>query len=218
MTTRPQNPLAEEYFVDLRRCAGRLPRQQRIELLAELRTHLDDGVDAAQSDADILNMLDALGTPKDIVDASAPPDTTEGPTGRLALAVSVVALILIRRCSSRSFSEPSRSSSGHGPGGRSVQRDGRPGWRPAPSLSVHWPPSSRWRSLRSSSPGGRDGHGAAVHPADSPPGIGATPRDSCVDLGHRRAGTSGCSSLVHGGGRGGADHGDGAGEDGAVAG
>lgn len=95
MTSQPQNPLVEEYFTDLRRRAGRLPRQQRKELLAELRAHLDDGMDAAQSDADTLNMLDALGTPKDIVDASAPPDTTGGPTGRLALASGVAALILI---------------------------------------------------------------------------------------------------------------------------
>lgn len=95
MTTRPQHPLAEEYFAELRRSAARLPRQQRTELLSELRSHLDSGVAEADSDADVRNMLDALGPPDDIVGASSPPSADQAPAGRLALAVGVLGLILL---------------------------------------------------------------------------------------------------------------------------
>lgn len=93
--TRTQHPLAEEYFDELRRSAVRLPKQQRTELLAELRSHLDSGVAEADSEADVRNMLDALGAPDDIVAAAAPPSPDQIPTGRLAFGVGILALVLL---------------------------------------------------------------------------------------------------------------------------
>lgn len=95
MTTRPHHPLAEQYFAELRRSASRLPRQQRTELLSEIRSHLDSGVDEADSDADVRNMLHALGPPDDIVGASSPPSADQVPTGRLALTISIFGLVLL---------------------------------------------------------------------------------------------------------------------------
>jgi hypothetical protein len=86
--------LVDEYLAELRRHADRLPRHQRDELVGELRAHLDAGAEQARSEADIRNMLDALGTPGDIVAAAAPPADAAGPSGALALALAVVALVI----------------------------------------------------------------------------------------------------------------------------
>lgn len=96
MMTKSQQPLVEQYFADLTKTAGRLPRGQRTELLAEIRSHLDAGVSEATSEADIRNMLDALGPPADIVEAAAPAPSEgqRGPSARLALVLSIVGLLL----------------------------------------------------------------------------------------------------------------------------
>ena len=65
MMTMSNQPLVEQYFAELTKEAGRLPRAQRSELLAEIRSHLDAGVSEANSDADVRNMLDALGEPEE---------------------------------------------------------------------------------------------------------------------------------------------------------
>jgi uncharacterized membrane protein len=95
MTTTPRHPLVEEYLTDLRRRAERLPRDQREELLTELRSHVDAGAEQARSEADIRNMLDALGPPEEVVAAAEPDESGTGPTGRLALVFGVAALVLL---------------------------------------------------------------------------------------------------------------------------
>jgi hypothetical protein len=85
----------EDYLRDLERCAARLPRRQRGELLAELREHLDAGVDEGASEAEIRNLLDALGTPAEIVEEAAPRSSSAGPTGRLALGFGIASLLLL---------------------------------------------------------------------------------------------------------------------------
>lgn len=94
MMTKPNHPLAEQYFAELSNAAARLPRAQRTELLAEIRSHLDTGMSEATSESDIRNMLDALGPPEDIVEASAPSNNLQGPSGRLAFGLGIVGLLL----------------------------------------------------------------------------------------------------------------------------
>ncbi len=98
MTNQPRPPVVDEYLAELERAAERLPHDRRQELLADLTAHVDAGTTESESEADLRNMLDALGTPADIVAASLPdqivqPDTV--PTGRLALTFGILALVLV---------------------------------------------------------------------------------------------------------------------------
>jgi uncharacterized membrane protein len=69
-TTLP--PLAEDYLARLDHAACVLPPQDRDELLAELRSHLQTGLPPDATDADVLNLLHELGSPEDIVAAAQP--------------------------------------------------------------------------------------------------------------------------------------------------
>ncbi len=73
-TTLP--PLAEDYLARLDRAAQTLPPQDRDELLAELRSHLQAGLAPGATDADVLNFLAELGSPEDIVAAAQPEHST----------------------------------------------------------------------------------------------------------------------------------------------
>lgn len=98
MTTKPRHPLVEEYLTDLQQCAERLPRHEREELMTELRAHVDAGAIEARSEADIRNMLDALGAPEEIIAASGASvnsDDGSSPTGRVALTFGILALVLL---------------------------------------------------------------------------------------------------------------------------
>jgi uncharacterized membrane protein len=64
------HPLAEEYLHQLGTAAQGLPPQERDELLAEIRAHLQAGLPDAPGDADVRNLLDSLGRPEDIVAAA----------------------------------------------------------------------------------------------------------------------------------------------------
>ena len=94
-TTLP--PLAEDYLARLDRAAQVLPSQDRDELLAELRSHLQTGLAPGATDADVLNLLHELGSPEDIVAAAQP----DGPSPRAGAsrpagpwgAVEVVAVL-----------------------------------------------------------------------------------------------------------------------------
>ena len=69
-------PLAEDYLARLDRAAQALPPQDRDELLAELRSHLQTGLATDATDADVLNLLHELGSPEDIVAAAEPDRST----------------------------------------------------------------------------------------------------------------------------------------------
>jgi hypothetical protein len=84
------HPLAEEYLRRLEHHARVLPRSERDELIAEIRDHVTSGLSADSTEADVRNLLDALGSPADIVDAARP----ENPPVRRG-AREVFALILL---------------------------------------------------------------------------------------------------------------------------
>lgn len=66
------HPLGEEYLGRLERAARVLPRGQREELLEEIRSHLEAGLPSDATEANARNLLDALGSPADIVAAARP--------------------------------------------------------------------------------------------------------------------------------------------------
>jgi uncharacterized membrane protein len=73
-TTLP--PLAEDFLARLDRAAHSLPPQDRDELVAELRSHLQTGLAPGATDADVRNFLAGLGSPDDIVAAALPESPT----------------------------------------------------------------------------------------------------------------------------------------------
>ena len=88
--TVTMHPLADQYLRRLERAARALPRGQREELLAEIRSHLELGLAPDATEAEARNFLDDLGTPEEIV-AAARPDHV--PTRRGAR--EVLALIFL---------------------------------------------------------------------------------------------------------------------------
>jgi hypothetical protein len=86
--------LAEAYLASVEQAAARLPRSQRDDLVAELTEHVEAGIAAAGSEADIRNMLDALGDPAEIVAEVAPAGTLDGPPGAPSSTLGVIALVL----------------------------------------------------------------------------------------------------------------------------
>jgi hypothetical protein len=92
MTTT--HPLAEDYLRRLHQTARVLPRNERDELVAEIRSHLDSGLRKDATEADVRNLLDELGSPDDIVAAARPerPPTRRGPREVFALILLVTGL------------------------------------------------------------------------------------------------------------------------------
>ena len=93
MTTTTHR-LIDEYLRRLERAARVLPRRDRAELLAEIRSHLDAGLPPQPTEADIRNLLDDLGQPDSIV-AAARPDrraARRGPRELFALLLLVTGL------------------------------------------------------------------------------------------------------------------------------
>jgi hypothetical protein len=78
MTTTVLHPLADEYLDRLRDAARRLPRGRRDELVADIRSHLLESLDADAGDAAVLSVLDRLGEPEEIVGAAQPTETVAG--------------------------------------------------------------------------------------------------------------------------------------------
>jgi uncharacterized membrane protein len=92
--TVTMHPLADRYLRRLERAARALPRGQREELLAEIRSHLELGLAPDATETEARNFLDDLGTPEEIV-AAARPDhvpTRRGAREILALLFLVTGL------------------------------------------------------------------------------------------------------------------------------
>lgn len=64
--------LVDSYLGALDEVARSLPRRERDELVEQIRTHLAEAVTEDMSEADVRNVLDALGDPHDIVAAAGP--------------------------------------------------------------------------------------------------------------------------------------------------
>ena len=71
MNTTRLNPLAESYLSRVDSAARVLPDQDREELVTELRHHLLAGLGTDASDVEVLNLLEDLGRPSEIVAAAA---------------------------------------------------------------------------------------------------------------------------------------------------
>lgn len=59
-----QYPETERYLQRLDRCLRDLPRAQREEIMEEVRTHIEEELAVASSDAHVRNILDDLGDPE----------------------------------------------------------------------------------------------------------------------------------------------------------
>ena len=86
MTTTAQ-PLVDDYLGRLEQAARPLPRRQRDELVAEIRAHLDAGLEQTATEAEVRNLLDDLGEPADIVAAAQPDSPAKRPAANEIVAV-----------------------------------------------------------------------------------------------------------------------------------
>jgi hypothetical protein len=88
------HPLAAEYLRLLEQHARVLPRPERDELVTEIRDHMTSGLTPDSTEADVRNLLDALGSPADIVDAARPdhPPVRRGAREVFALILLVTGL------------------------------------------------------------------------------------------------------------------------------
>lgn len=83
MRTTRLHPLAEEYLARLADVARALPRQERDELVVDLRGHLEAGLPPQATDADVRNLLHRLGSPEEIVAAAVmEPEELRSPAPR----------------------------------------------------------------------------------------------------------------------------------------
>jgi uncharacterized membrane protein len=64
-----EHPLVTSYLDRLQRQAAALPEFRRVELVEEIRSHLEVSLPEPASESQIRNMLDRLGTPEEIVNA-----------------------------------------------------------------------------------------------------------------------------------------------------
>lgn len=87
--TTTLHPLADDYLHRLERVARRLPRSDREELVAQIRSHLDAGLTPEATEGEARNLLDELGSPEDIV-AAAAPDRTPARRGLREVAALVL--------------------------------------------------------------------------------------------------------------------------------
>jgi uncharacterized membrane protein len=76
MTEPEFHPLAEDYLQRLRQAGRHLPPDRLRDLLAEIEAHLSEAIPVGASDHDVLQVIDRLGPPGDIVDAEQPPAVT----------------------------------------------------------------------------------------------------------------------------------------------
>jgi uncharacterized membrane protein len=66
------HPLAEDYLLRLRRAGQHLPRDRRREMIADIERHLAEVAPPGASDHEVLEALERLGPPGDIVEAEQP--------------------------------------------------------------------------------------------------------------------------------------------------
>lgn len=72
MTDADLHPLAEDYLQRLRQAGRQLPPDRLADLASEIEAHLSEGIPLDASDEDVLQVLERLGPPGDIVDAEQP--------------------------------------------------------------------------------------------------------------------------------------------------
>jgi hypothetical protein len=95
MSTVDTDRLVDDYLRRLEAAAAHLPPTRRAELVVEIRDHIRDaiGEHEAADDAAVLNVLERLGEPEEIVAAAEPPPTAS-PRPRWIDVAAVLALVL----------------------------------------------------------------------------------------------------------------------------
>lgn len=95
MSTMDTDRLVDDYLRRLEAAAAHLPPARRAELVAEIRDHVRDaiGEQGLADDAAVLNVLERLGAPEEIVAAAEPPPTAQGRPRWIDVA-AVLALVL----------------------------------------------------------------------------------------------------------------------------
>jgi uncharacterized membrane protein len=73
MTTAARHPLVEDYLKRLWAEAARLPVDQARELVADIDEHLDVALTQDASEAEVRNVLERLGTPRELVSEAGAP-------------------------------------------------------------------------------------------------------------------------------------------------
>lgn len=94
MTTMETTRLVDDYLRRLDAAAAHVQRSRRVELVAEIREHIDAALreEDVASEAAVRNVLERLGPPEEIVDADAPAQSARR-AGALEIA-ALVALVL----------------------------------------------------------------------------------------------------------------------------
>ena len=97
MVTVKTDRIVDDYLHRLDKAAAALPPERRSELLAEIRAHVDEALRAADvtNEVEVRNVLEALGSPEEIVSAAAdapvtPVNPTDRPVLRNRLAVAAL--------------------------------------------------------------------------------------------------------------------------------
>jgi hypothetical protein len=95
MSTVDTDRLVDDYLRRLEAAAAHLPRARRAELVAEIRDHVRDalGEQEVAGDASVLNVLERLGPPEEIVAEGEPPPTAPTPPRWIDVA-AVLALVV----------------------------------------------------------------------------------------------------------------------------
>jgi hypothetical protein len=94
MDTMETDHLIDDYLRRLEHAAAHRQRARRIELVAEIRGHIETALreEQAAGEAAVRNVLDRLGPPEEIVEAAEPPTP---PDDRRAGALEIVALLAL---------------------------------------------------------------------------------------------------------------------------
>jgi uncharacterized membrane protein len=72
MTETERHPLAADYLQRLRQAGDQLPADRLSDLVSEIEAHLSEAIAPGASDSDVLQVLERLGPPGDIIDAEQP--------------------------------------------------------------------------------------------------------------------------------------------------
>lgn len=96
MNTMDTDRIVDDYLRRLEEAAAHLQRARRVELVAQIREHVDAALrqEQAAGQADVRNVLERLGAPEEIVEAAErAPDGDTSRVGKLDLAALIALLV-----------------------------------------------------------------------------------------------------------------------------
>jgi uncharacterized membrane protein len=95
MTTNTLHPAAAAYLKRLRHASRRLPRDARQDLISDIEAHLHEAIEADTSEAEVLIVLDRLGSPDEIVAAQLSDTATPAGNARGTREWAAIILLLL---------------------------------------------------------------------------------------------------------------------------